>query len=98
MLKSLLDFPTYSEAFFDDTTINKLKKQVEKKGLNSTDVKVALDFAAKLNREYFAGKVTATKNDKGWSIWENNLKDLSFYSYLNSILKNGVSDNTYVAF
>ena len=71
---------------------------VEKKGLNSTDVKVALDFAAKLNREYFAGKVTATKNDKGWSIWENNLKDLSFYSYLNSILKDGVSDNTYVAF
>lgn len=98
MLPSLLDFPTYSETFFDDTTINKLKKQIEKKGLSSTDVKVALDFAAKLNREYFAGKVTATKNDKGWSIWENNLKDLSFYSYLNSILKDGVSDNTYVAF
>ena len=57
-----------------------------------------IDFAAKLNREYFAGKVTATKNDKEWSIWENNLKDLSFYSYLNSILKDGVSDNTYVAF
>ena len=98
MVSSLLDFPSYSQTFFDDTTINKLKKQIEKKGLNSKETKQALDFATKLNREYFAGKVTATKNDKGWSIWENNLKDLSFYSYLNSILKDGVSDNTNVAF
>ena len=98
MVSSLLDFPSYSQTFFDDTTINKLKKQIEKKGLNSKETKQALDFATKLNREYFAGKITATKNDKGWSIWENNLKDLSFYSYLNSILKDGVSDNTNVAF
>ncbi len=98
MLPSLIDFATYSQTFFDNTTISKLKRQIENKGLSSSDLKSALDFAAKLNREYFAGKVTTTKNDIGWSIWENNLKDLSFYSYLNSILKDGVSDNTYVAF
>ena len=95
MIPSLLDFSTYSQTFFDDTTINKLKRQIEKKGLNSKETKEALDFAAKLNREYFAGHVKATKDGQAWSIWEKSLSDLSFYSYLNSILKEENRDYTH---
>lgn len=98
MIPSLLDFSTYSQTFFDDTTINKLKRQIEKKGLNSKETKEALDFAAKLNREYFAGHVKATKDEKAWSIWEKSLSDLSFYSYLNSILKEENRDYTHWVF
>ena len=99
MISSLIDFPTYSEAFFDNTTINKLKSKVNSiNGLSSSEVQLALNYAAKLNREYFAGHVKANKNDEGWKLWEEKLSNVSFYSYLYSILNENKVDNTRLIF
>ena len=95
----LLNFSSFSEAFFDNTTINKLKGKVESiKGLSSSEVRLALSYAAKLNREYFAGHVKANKNDAGWKLWEEKLSNVSFYSYLYSIVNENKEDNTRLIF
>ena len=95
----LLNFSSYSESFFDNTTINKLKGKVESiKGLSSSEVQLALSYAAKLNREYFAGHVKANKNDAGWKLWEEKLSNVSFYSYLYSIVNENKEDNTRLIF
>ena len=61
-------------------------------------MQLALSYAAKLNREYFAGYVKANKNDAGWKLWEEKLSSVSFYSYLFSILNENKDDNTRLIF
>ncbi|MGN0906067.1 MAG: metallophosphoesterase, partial [Bullifex sp.] len=98
MLSSLLNFPEYSASFFDETTLSKLRKAIRERNLTE-DEKLRLEnIAAKINREYFGGKVTVNSDDEDWMLWQEKMDGLSFGSYMGTIVNEAPYDMTHLDF
>ena len=82
----LLAFAEYSQAFFDQTTTGELAETLAQTSATTEEQQRMLDFAARLNAEYFSGARSLTAEDEGWQLWQKYLPDAFFTYYMQSIL------------
>lgn len=96
--ENLLRFSAYSAAFFDGTTRGQLAAALAETGASEAGQQCMMDFALRLNREYFAGRRTLTKEDAGWLLWQRHMESAFFTRYMQSILDEEMQDMTQVDF
>lgn len=84
--QNLLDFASYSAAFFDQTTRSQLEALLAGTGASPAEQEQMLGFALGLNAEYFAGTRVLTADDAAWKLWETYLPGEFFTYYMRSIL------------
>jgi len=82
----LLAFAEYSQAFFDQTTTGELAETLAQTSATTEEQQRMLDFAARLNAEYFSGARSLTAEDEGWQLWQKYLPDAFFTYYMQIIL------------
>ena len=97
-LPSLLNFSQYSADFFDATTLSKLSKAFSGKELTEEEDARLRAFAARINREYFAGKSEVDSEDPDWILWQEKMKGVSFGSYMEEIVRQSPYDMTHFDF
>lgn len=97
-LPSLLNFSEYSADFFDATTLSKLSKAFSGKALTEEEDARLRAFAARINREYFAGKSEVDSEDSDWILWQEKMKGVSFGSYMEEIVRQSPYDMTHFDF
>ena len=97
-LPSLLNFSEYSADFFDATTLSKLSKAFSGKALTEEEDARLRAFAARINREYFAGKSEVDGEDPDWILWQEKMKGVSFGSYMEEIVRQSPYDMTHFDF
>lgn len=84
---NLLNFAAYSAEFFDQTTEEQLLSMLEGLPLTPEEKELMVDFALRLNAEYFAGVLTCSVDDPAWLLWETHAPGGFFTYYMRSILK-----------
>ena len=83
----LLQFASYSADFFDRTSRSQLTALFEGSTLDETVEQEMIEFAVRLNRDYFAGTRKASAQDAAaMEKWLSLLPDQFFTYYLQSIL------------
>lgn len=94
---NLLDFNNYAKDFFNKTMENRINEILVKHDIKQDEKQIMKDFAIDTTYHYFAGNLTKIdKNNKGFILWQKNLKNDSFTLYLESILNQTIKDmNTY---
>lgn len=81
----LLDFAAYSQRFFEQTTVRQLEAQLASAVPDEEERRIMIEFAARFNREYFAGLRTETMDEAALALWNARQPKAFFTIYLNSI-------------
>lgn len=85
--ENLLHFAQYAADFFDQTTVGQLGQMLAESDLSAAEQAQMIDFAARLNREYFSGARVTTAEDPAWQMWQEHAGSTFFTYYMNSILQ-----------
>ena len=82
----LLQFASYSAAFFDQTSLGQPEEMLAALGIDEAEIEQMTELAVRLNREYFAGARKASEADQAIELWHKHLPDQFLTRYLQSIL------------
>ncbi|MBY9078231.1 metallophosphoesterase [Paenibacillus sp. HN-1] len=92
----LLDFRTYAESFFRDTSYQKAYTALESQGYTDAERQSMAQAMAELNLHYFAGTTNhmdpAILNSKGMQLWKD-AKDQFLKSYVLSMTRSSKENN-----
>jgi len=91
---NLLDFAAYSSAFFDQTTYAQTAYRFADSTLSPQAQASMIDFAVRLNAEYFLGRRTLASDDPVWAMWQEHMPSAFFTYYMGSILEEPPQDMT----
>ena len=94
----LLDFAAWSAGFFDGTTRRQLQAMLAEAQLPREEQAQMIDFAVRLNAEYFAGERTLTAEDPAWRLWLEKSPASFFTYYMQSILQDAPQSMTRLTF
>lgn len=95
---ALLDFAAYSADFFDRTTYSQAASMFTVSTLSLAEQEPLIDFAVRLNAEYFSGLRTITADDQLWALWQQHMPASFFTRYMSSILEAPPLDMTRYSF
>lgn len=95
---NLLSFVGYSSDFFDQTTRGQAASMFADSQLSQEEQDQMVDFAVRLNAEYFSGKRTITEDDPAWAMWQEHMPGAFFTYYMRSILTEQPQDMTRCSF
>ena len=94
-IKDFENFEELSQAYFDECTRKKMKKELEALSVSEEERAQMTELAVEMNRNYFAGMIKPEKemaDTPGWKLWKEKGAELFFGSYMDSMMEDAGHD------